>query len=47
MSGNPNHDMLYFQDTHKEKAEFIISDRAKEIMERKQSVTIDEVLTKN
>lgn len=39
--------MRYYQEQpEKGKVEFIVSDRAKEIMERKPQATLDEVITK-
>lgn len=48
MSANPNNDLLYYREGPKKgaKAEFIVSDRVKEIMERKKNPTLDEVITK-
>lgn len=47
MSANPDKDMRYYQERPKKgTVEFIVSDRAKEIMERRPNATLDEVIKK-
>lgn len=45
MSELPSNTVIQFNPN--KKAEFVVSDRAKEIMERKPNATIDEVITKH